>query len=211
VRRRQHIWLPLSKHLGGLLLAVLLAGGGSIAADDGPEAVIEQLNAALLETMRGAEELGYAGRYEALEPVLRQSFDFPLMTRLSVGRAWSELEPAERERLVDLFAQMSTANFAARFDGFSGERFEMRGQRAGPRDAVVVESAIVRPDDDPVELDYVLREGEAGWRIIDVLLDGKYSELAKQRSEFAALLASGGLPELVASLERKIRQLAESS
>ena len=84
---------------------------------------------------------------------------------------------------------MSTANFAARFDGFSGERFEMRGQRAGPRDAVVVESAIVRPDDDPVELDYVLREGEAGWRIIDVLLDGKYSELAKQRSEFAALLA----------------------
>ena len=57
MRRRQHIWLPLSKHLGGLLLAVLLAGGGSVAADDGPEAVIEQLNAALLEAMRGAEEL----------------------------------------------------------------------------------------------------------------------------------------------------------
>ena len=160
--------------------------------------------------MRNAEALGYAGRYQALEPVLRQSFDFPFMTRLSLGRAWNDLAPAERERLVELFAQMSIASFAARFDGFSGERFEIRGQSPGPRDAVVVASLLVRPADAPVELNYVLREDAAagGWRIIDVLLDGKYSELAKQRAEFAALLAGGGLPELVASLERKIRELA---
>jgi phospholipid transport system substrate-binding protein len=207
---KQHIWLRLSKHLGGVLLAAMLLGGVAAAAKDGPQAMIESLNDALLESMRHADELGYAGRYEALEPVLRRSFDFPFMTRLSLGRAWNELAPAERERVTDLFAQMSIANFAARFDGFSGERFELRGESPGPRDAVVVESALVRPADDPVELDYVLREGAGGWRIIDVLLDGKYSELAKQRAEFAALLAGGGLPELVASLERKIRELAAS-
>jgi hypothetical protein len=44
-----------------------------------------------------------------------------------------------------------------------------------------------------------------------VLLDAKYSELARQRSEFAAVLADGGLPELVATLERKIEQLAQGS
>jgi phospholipid transport system substrate-binding protein len=109
---------------------------------------------------------------------------------------------------VELFAQMSIANFAARFDGFSGERFEIRGQSAGPRDAVVIESAILRSADDPVALNYVLRAGEGGWQMIDVLLDGKYSELARQRAEFAAVLASGGLPELVATLERKIEELA---
>ncbi len=210
---RQHIWLLVSKHLGAVLLAAQLLGGAAAAADE-PEAAIASLNAALLEAMRNAEELGYAGRYQALEPVLRQSFDFPFMTRLSLGRAWNDLAPAERGRLVDLFAQMSIASFAARFDGFSGERFEIRGQSPGPRDAVVVESLLVRPADAPVELNYVLRHdgggGAGGWRIIDVLLDGKFSELAKQRAEFAALLAGGGLPELVAGLERKIRQLAES-
>jgi phospholipid transport system substrate-binding protein len=161
--------------------------------------------------MRDADELGFAGRYEALEPVLRQSFDFPFMTRLSLGRAWSEFEAPEQARLIDLFAQMSIASFAARFDGFSGERFEIQGQSAGPRDSVVIESAILRPGDQPVELNYVLRAGEGGWQIIDVLLDGKFSELARQRAEFAAVLDSGGLPELVATLERKIEELAEGS
>lgn len=205
---RQHIWLWLSKRLGGLLVAALLVHGAALAADGEPRSVVERLNAALLESMRDAEELGYAGRYEALAPVLRQSFDFPFMTRLTIGRAWNDLEAPEQARLIDLFAQMSIANFAARFDGFSGERFEIRGQSQGPRDAVVIESAIVRPADDPVGLNYVLRADEGGWQIIDVLLDGRYSELARQRSEFAAVLASGGLPELVATLERKIEELA---
>ena len=90
VRGRQHIWLRLSKHLGGLLLAALLLHGSAAAADGEPRSVIEGLNAALLESMRNADRLGYAGRYQALEPVLRQSFDFPFMARLSIGRAWND-------------------------------------------------------------------------------------------------------------------------
>jgi hypothetical protein len=39
------------------------------------------------------------------------------------------------------------------------------------------------------------------------LLDARYSELARQRAEFAAVLRSGGVPDLVATLERKIAQL----
>jgi phospholipid transport system substrate-binding protein len=208
---RQHIFSRLSKRRGALLLAALLVSGPAPAADDAPRAVVERLNATLLEAMQNARELGYAGRYRTLEPVLRQSFDFDFMTRLSIGRAWNDFSAADQARLVDLFAQMSIANFAARFDGFSGERFEIQGESAGPRDSVVVESAILRPADAPVGLNYVLREGEGGWQIIDVLLDAKYSELARQRSEFAAVLADGGLPELVATLERKIEQLAQGS
>lgn len=205
---RQHICSWLSKRLGALLLAGLLLPPAAAAADGGPEVVVERLNGALLDAMRDAGELGYAGRYRALAPVLEESFDFPFMTRLSIGRAWNELDEAQQARLADLFAQMSIANFAARFDGFSGERFEIGGQSAGPRGAVVVESAIVRPAAEPVGLNYVLREGAGGWQIIDVLLDGRYSELARQRSEFAAVLADGGVPELVATLERKIATLA---
>jgi phospholipid transport system substrate-binding protein len=130
------------------------------------------------------------------------------MARIAVGRAWSDFSEAQRSQIIDLFAEMSIANFAARFDGFSGERFEIVDQRPGPRDAIVVESQIVRPAESPVGLHYVLREFEDGWRIIDVLLDAKYSELARQRSEFTAVLKSGGLPDLIATLEQKIQELS---
>ena len=204
-----HIWSRLSKRLCGVLLTALLLQGPATAADGASaRGVVEGLNAALLESMQSARELGYEGRHRLLEPVLRRSFDFPFMARIAVGRSWSDFSAAERARIVALFAEMSIANFAARFDGFSGERFEIVDQRAGPRDAVVIESQILRPAESPVGLHYVLRESENDWRIIDVLLDAKYSELARQRSEFTAVLKSGGLPDLIATLEQKIEELS---
>ena len=56
-------------------------------------------------------------------------------------------------------------------------------------------------------LNYMLREFQDRWRIIDGLLDARYCELAKQRAEFAAVLRSGGVSDLIATLERKIAQL----
>jgi phospholipid transport system substrate-binding protein len=207
---RQHILARLSKRLCGALIVFLIASG-PVGAGDAPRAVIERLNAALLESMRHAGELGYQGRYRQLEPVLRQSFDFDFMTRIAVGRGWADLSPSEQKRITDLFAEMSIANFAARFDGYTGERFEVLAEGPGPRDAVVVESRVVRPKEPPVGLNYVLRESEGGWRIIDILLDAKYSELAKQHAEFAAVLKGGGLPQLITLLDEKIKTLAGQS
>jgi phospholipid transport system substrate-binding protein len=207
MRPRQHKSRGVIKRL---MLGVLAGLLWALPARGEPEArrVVDTMNAALLEAMQAADALGYDGRYERLEPVLRASYNFPFMTRIAVGQPWSELSAEQQAHLVDLFAQMSIANFAARFDGYDGERFEVVGEAPGPRDAVVVESRIVRPADPPVGLNYVLRQFDDGWRIIDVLLDARFSELARQRAEFAAVLRDGGYPALVRTLEQKIDELA---
>lgn len=173
--------------------------------------MIERLNAALLDVMRNAADLGYEGRYEELEPVLEESYDFPFMIRIAVGPAWRELGDDQRGRITELFTAMSIATYAARFDGYRGERFEILGDEPAPRDTVLVHSRIVPSRDEPVELSYLLKKFDGDWRIIDVLLDARYSELARQRAEFAAVLRSGGVPDLMASLERKIAQLTAES
>lgn len=184
---------------------------GPAFAAKAPQQVIERLNAALLEVMRHAADLGYQGRYEQLEPVLKESYDFPFMIRIAVGPAWRELEDEERRRVTELFTEMSIANYAARFDGDDGTRFEILGEEPAPRDTVLVHSRILLSDDEPVELSYLLRQFDGDWRIIDVLLDARYSELARQRAEFAAVLRQGGVRDLVATLERKIAQLTAES
>ena len=197
----------LSKRSAAGALVGIACLSGALAQASEPQQVVEQLHEILLEIMQNAGELGYEGRYERLEPVLEQSYDFPFMIRVALGPTWRELDERQRAELTELFTDMSVANYAARFDGFDGERFEILGEAPGPREAVLVQSRIVLPDDDPVELNYLLRESEDGWRIIDVLLDARYSELARQRAEFAAVLRDGGVPDLVATLERKIAQL----
>jgi phospholipid transport system substrate-binding protein len=196
----------LIKRLAAGALVSVACLGPALAAT-GPQQVIERLNATLLEIMRNAGELGYEGRYEQLEPVLEESYAFPFMIRIAVGPTWRDLAEDQRARITELFTEMSIASYAARFSGYDGERFEILGEEPAPRDTVLVQSRIVLPDDKPVELNYLLKEFDGHWRIIDVLLDARYSELARQRAEFAAVLRSGGVPDLVATLERKIAQL----
>jgi phospholipid transport system substrate-binding protein len=56
-------------------------------------------------------------------------------------------------------------------------------------------------------LDYVMREVDGGWHVVDVLLDGSISRVAVTRSDFRALLAEGGAARLIASLRAKVADL----
>lgn len=199
--------MQLFKQVVAAVLLAWLALAPAAAQDAAPTAVIEELNKALLDVMKAADELGYQGRYQQLAPVLEASYDFPFMARIATGTSWRDMSVEQQEELVALFKEMSIANYAARFDGYGGERFEVLGQAEGPRDAVVVESRLVRPDDPPVGLNYVMREQDGAWRIVDVLLDGKFSELARQKAEFAAVLRNGGVAGLKVLLQEKIASL----
>ncbi|MGI9434567.1 MAG: ABC transporter substrate-binding protein [Geminicoccaceae bacterium] len=195
-----------------VFLAMVVSSPTLSANDGGTRTIIERLNTTLLDVMQSADELGYAGRYEKFDPSLRGSFDFAFMAKIATGRFWNGLDAEQREHLVERFAEMSIATFASRFDGFSGERFEIVGEKPGPRDTIVVDDRIIRPDDPPVGLNFVLKqtasaEGTDSWRIIDVMLDGKFSELARQRAEFSAVLEKGGYDELMTALDDQIKRL----
>lgn len=180
--------------------------------DGGVQAVVQRLNTTLLDVMQSAEVLGFEGRYDKLDGVLREAFDFTFMAKIAVGRVWNDLDETARSILVDRFSRMSVATFASRFDGYGGERFEIFGEKPGPRDTVIVDDRIIRPDDPDVGLNFVFKEksaddGDGSWRIIDVMLDGKFSELARQRSEFSSILKNGGYDDLIAALDQRIAEL----
>lgn len=58
-----------------------------------------------------------------------------------------------------------------------------------------------------MEIDYLMRDADAGWQIMDVYLSGTVSELATRRSEFSAVLRRGGADALVDVLQKKAAQL----
>jgi phospholipid transport system substrate-binding protein len=192
-----------------IFLTSLAVPTSSSAEDSGVQAIVQRLNTTLLDVMQSADALGYDGRYKKLDGVLRDTFDFAFMTKIAIGRAWNDLERDQRAELVERFSQMSIATFASRFDGYSGERFEIFGERPGPRETVVVDDRIIREGKDPIGLNFVLRNrSDADWRIIDVMLDGKFSELARQRAEFSSVLKNGGYEELITALDDRIAALS---
>ncbi len=192
-----------------LLLCVTGFGAGAArTAEPTPSEIIERLNVALIEVMQGAEALGFQGRYERLAPVLSAIFDFPLMARMSAGRHWRALDEATRGRYVAAFGNMSIATYAARFDGYGGERFEVLGEAPARRKTVLVRNHLVKSDGETVAIDYLLKATKGRWRVVDVFLDGKYSELALKRSEYGSVIKNHGMAALIQSLDEKAAKLA---
>lgn len=193
------------------VVAVALVALGQTAGAGQPADAVEEINAALIDVMKNAESLGYEGRYERLAPVLDRHFNFPLMARVAVGRHWSELSDDQRQALIDRFARVSIATFAARFDGYSGESFRVKGEEPGLRGSILVKNDLVKSDGEAIPINYLLREADGHWQVVDVYLDAKYSELAMKRSEYSSVMRRKGFDGLMASIENEISKLASDS
>jgi len=193
------------------LLALGIAGSAGAAAADMPGAAtpVRAFYDTLLHTMQQGQKLGQSGRYAALEPVVERTFDIPYMTRMAVGPSWSSLSDAKRQQITEAFGRYITATWASRFDSYSGEKLEVGGTK--PYGASqLVETRIVKPDGEPVSINYLMRRDGDGWRIGDVYLTGTITELATRRAEFSSVLRSQGVDGLIDALNRKAPAVARS-
>lgn len=201
---------PLPKLTGGAFLLacwlIFLFSNLAEAAAGSPTDVVRQFYAQLLDTMQHASTLGAKGRYDRLEPVVLRTFDVPFMARLSIGPSWSKLTPEQKRRAVTAYGRYIAAVYATRFDGYSGEKFEVLGEQQ-IKHGTLVKTQIIKSNGEPVSINYVLHDNDTAWQIRDAYLSGSISELATRRSDFAAILRTDGIDGLIGSLNKKADDL----
>lgn len=182
----------------------LAASAAQAAAPVGP---VQRLDNALLEVMKNAEALKFQGRYDKLAPVLNAVFDVPAMARTAVGPMWSETSETDKAEMVDVFGRYMVTMYAARFNGYDGETFEVADSKEREGGRVLVITKLNRADAEPVELSYLMKGEGDNWHVTDVYYNGSISQLAQLRSEFSGALRDGGVKNLKSVLEDKIKQL----
>jgi phospholipid transport system substrate-binding protein len=190
-------------------LTVSLSTFDTQAAAANPATALTSFYDVLLSVMKEGQKLGFDGRRQKLAPAITQAFDLPLMTRLVVGLQWPGVPADQQKQLVAAFTDFSVATYASQFDDFSGERFEVDPKAApAPGSDVIVKTKLVQSSGEPVQLDYLLRQEQGEWRIIDVFLEGTISQLAARRSEFSSILRDQGASGLISVLKEKTKALA---
>ena len=190
-----------------ILTGLSLPGHANAADADPAVAPIRAFYDALLAAMKQADQLGVRGRYDKLAPVIRATFDLPAMTRIAVGPDWTAIPAEQQTTLIESFTRMTIATYANRFNGYSGESFEVDPEVLSRNTGRIVRTKLLRPKDEPVTLNYLMRGSGDTWKIVDIYLSGTVSELATQRSEFGAILKSGGPAALIESLRHQADKL----
>jgi phospholipid transport system substrate-binding protein len=174
-------------------------------------APIQQLIDGLLQVMKAGPGMPFSQRFDMLAPVVDRTFDLAAILRESVGASWTTLSPDQQTALAQAFRRYTVATYVNNFDTFDGQRFVVMPETRAVGNELVVQTQIIPKSGKSHELDYVMREGGAGWHVVDVLADGSISRVAVQRSDFRRLLARGGAPALVASLRSKSADLSDGS
>jgi phospholipid transport system substrate-binding protein len=198
--RKRRRWLQVG---AALCATAATAAWSEATAADPAVKPIRAFYDALLAVMKQAKELGIRGRYDRLSAPIRAAFDLAAMTRIAVGPEWNSFSLADQTALTDNFTRMTIATYASRFDGYSGERFEVEPESEARPTGRIVHTKLIQSNGEPIALNYLLRESGGSWKVVDIYLTGTISELATRRSEFAAILKSGGPGALIASLQQK--------
>jgi phospholipid transport system substrate-binding protein len=192
---------------GALLVAFAVPARAEGEASDPAAGRVRAFYDSLLAVMKQARALGVHGRYEKLAPAIRTTFDLAAMTRIAVGPDWNSISSEQQTALTDNFTRMTIATYAARFDGYSGESFEVEPTAEARNTGRIVRTKLLQSNGEPIALNYLLRGSGESWKVVDVYLTGTISELATRRSEFGAILKSGGPNALVESLRQQTERL----
>jgi phospholipid transport system substrate-binding protein len=196
----------------GLLASPVAAYAQSMpgSALPAPAQPIQALNDALVSVMKAGSSAPFSQRYAMLAPVVDRTFDLNRILQLSVGLSWSSLPAARQAQLEAAFRRYTVATYIANFDSYSGQRFEISPtlRQVGNGEVIVDSKLVPGNGGSPTAIDFVMRQGAAGWQVVDVLLDGSISRVAVQRSDFSGLLSDGTGAALIASLQRKTASLS---
>ncbi len=192
----------LGHYAGILALTTFCTLAAAVENMDVGKTVVEKLHQNLLQVMTKADTLGFSGRVEALDPVLAEVFDFRTISRIVTGKHWKTLNDEQRVEFIDVFTKLSAATYASNFSDFSGEAFETLAVEE-KRGNLLVRTVIVKADGERVTLDYVLRDNEGMWQIVNVIADG-VSDLSLKRADYTAVIKSEGFNSLVSKLSDKI-------
>jgi phospholipid transport system substrate-binding protein len=193
-----------------LILAACLASGlapGLARADSAAAAPIAALDTGLAAAEKNAAT-PFADRYAAMAPAVDRAFNLPQLLQSTVGLRWAQIAPAQREKLLAAFRAFTIASYVANFNTDSGDGFRILPETRNIGADQVVETEIVPKSGDPTRIDYVMRQGQAGWQVVDVLEQGTISQVAVQRSDFRSLLSDGTGVALTDSLNKRVAKLS---
>lgn len=203
--RSTTIAVPHSLVAGLLALCTILP---SFAQTSDAAAVVDKLHAALLDIMKNAEVLGLAGRRDRIAPVIEQSLDLPFIARFTLGRHWADLSEEQQKIMVDVFSRWTIAHYAARFNAYSGQRFETSSSEPTRRGRELVRTLLKSGSDsaENVNLDYLLQKSDGTWRIVNVIANG-VSDLSLKRADYGAEIKARGFDSLIGKLNAQVEVL----
>ena len=157
-----------------LLIAPLALAASGAFAQEAPDALVKRLAEETLTAIRADKEI-QAGNpakvKELIEVKLVPHFDTARMTALAMGRNWRAATPAQQKELTEQFKTLLIRTYSNALTNYRDNTMNYTPLRMNPGDTeVVVRTAVTRPGQAPIPIDYSMEKMPEGWKCYDVVV-----------------------------------------
>jgi len=129
-------------------------------------------------------------RHQALADIIKSTVDIPDVARFSLGRFWRLATPQQQKDYVDAFERSLVATITGRIGDFTEVKFTVgRTSPNGPD--TLVQSTIARPDESPIQVQWLVSMTSGGPKIVDLIAEGTSMRLT-ERSDYSSYLQQHG-------------------
>lgn len=190
--------------VAGLAALLTLAPAAPVRAESDPAGAraLIQLTVDDVLVILNDPALDTPGRRARLEALAWERFDFNTMSRAVVAKYWRTFSDDEKAAFTEEFKAFLARTYGDRIERYTNEQVEIVGDRVTKRGNVLVMTRIVGGDYGGAEVEYMLKHRDAGWRVIDVKVEG-ISLVLNYRDQFKSLLGRGGAEKLLEALRKK--------
>ncbi len=139
-----------------------------------------------------------------LAAVVERDVDIDAIARFCLGRYVRTATPAQLAEYTQAFHRVLIHSIVGHLGEYRGVTFTV-GRTVPNPEGQAVESVVVRPNQAPANVQWVVETGRGAPKVIDVLAEGTSLRLT-QRSDYAGFLSHNGgdVSSLIAAMKRRV-------
>jgi len=192
------------------ILATLLAAlvPAFAAAQEAPDALVKRTADEILAIIKADKDIqngNSAKVVELAEQKVLPHFDFERMTRLAVGRNWSQASDPQKQALIKEFRTLLVRTYSTSLSQYRNQTIDVKPTKVAAADKeATVRTAVIQQGGPPIPIDYAMEKVDSGWKVYDVVIDGA-SLVTTYRGTFNDQIQKGGIDALVKTLQDRNR------
>jgi len=176
------------------------------AGAEGARSFISKLAEEALVIIRASGD-GSEQRRKQFNELFLRSFDVPGIGRFVLGRHWGRTKPEEQQQFLQVMGEYVAGIYAAQFADYKGYNFRTTGSRATGEGEALVPAQIDREGQQPIRMEFRVKQTEGGYRILDVAVEN-VSLILTKRDEFSPTLNSEGVQGVIKRMQAVIANTA---
>ncbi len=131
-------------------------------------------------------------------------FDYSLMSRLSLGKTWKDINKEQQDEFINLFTKELKDSYVSKLDLYTDELVKILGTKTPKSNRLELQTVLVGKTD-KYEINYKFYQtskDEDKWLIYDVELVG-VSIIQTYRQQYAGFLKEKSFPQLIDFMKNK--------